>query len=124
MNKNDQRRHEIIGLELSGKYDCKWFENLTLKQLETLFKEDFVEPDEAQNDSPTTKEILEFMRVNKRFTCHGYIVTPDRCDYRVSLEGVALSGKLTQKERENFNNLFRKADEFDCDDKGCRAWYD
>jgi hypothetical protein len=39
MNKNDERRHEIIGLELSGNYDCKGFEKLTLKQLETLFKD-------------------------------------------------------------------------------------
>lgn len=97
---------------------------LTLAKLETLVKENFIDLEEQQNDAPCVGDILLFMKANPRFTCHGYVVSPERDDYRVSIEGVDLNGKPTKKESKDFIALFRHADEFKCDETGCHCWYD
>ena len=107
-------------------YDVVDFHGLTAKGMATLISEGFADPEDAQNSAPTFKEIMDFVEVHPDFTAHGYIVTPERDDYRVTVEGVEGWTDDCEEERA-FAKMFRCADEYECDERGdgyCRAWYD
>ena len=127
LNKDDNRRQEIMGLEVDwDKQPCggtAGYQDLDVEQLMTLIEEKFAEPEEAQNEAPTIQEIYDFMSLHTDFVAHGYIVSPNRSDYRVSIEGVRLDRKPTQEELQDFTTLFRHADEFDIGDT-CYCWFD
>ena len=107
MNKNWKKRDEIIGVQ-EKKYSggIVSFEGLSLETLEKMVKNNFIDLDDAQNEAPSAGEILEFMKANPRFTCHGYAVSIERSDYAVMLEGVELNEKPTQLEKDNFVEMF------------------
>ena len=124
-NRDDKRRCEI--LKTDGTYGMGGTESIqsvTLQQLKDLEKEGFLDPEMTQNDSPSIGGIMDFMEENPRALAFGYIVSPTRDDYRVSLEGVIIPGPLSVNEVMAFANYFRYADEFDLDSNGARAWYD
>ena len=125
MNMNDKRRHEIVGLDFSDeKYDLKRIDNITADKLQILIDEKFADPTDCQNSAPSIADILEFLKANKGFSAHGYIITPKRNDYRVSLEGVDKRGDISVEDRQAFTDMFRMADEFTCDSNSCHCWYD
>lgn len=100
------------------------FERLGLKDLELLIEGNFIELEECQNDSPTTAEILEFIRKYPKYTVHGYAVSPFREDYRVTLEGVEKDTSAESKEElEDFTKLFQLADDF-ITDGHMYCWFD
>jgi hypothetical protein len=122
LNIDEKRRLEILndnlksGENYSGGTMRFW--NLDLKKLETLFSEEFIHPKENQNESPTNHEFLMFGRKYPFTKFHGYIVSPDRTDYRVSLEGVGFSveiNKLKDLEqfKKDFYSTFKDADEIE-----------
>ena len=141
-NLDDERRQAIIR-ENGGEIRCGWrgqqndkgvfvdydilpFRGLTAKGMATLISEGFADSEDAQNCAPTYKEIMDFIEVHPDFTAHGYIVTPERDDYRVTVEGVAGYTDDCGEERA-FAKMFRRADEYECNEHGdgyCRAWYD
>ena len=100
------------------------FEKLGLDDLSKLFERNFIDPEDAQNESPTAKEMCEFMQRHPSFTCHGYAVSPDRNDYRVTIEGVERNGAVTMEMFVDFVSLFRYADEFEASQNGLYCWYD
>ena len=100
------------------------FSDLDYNGLNELFRLGVIDPEDRQNDAPETSEFLEFLRSNPGFTVHGYAVSPERDDYRVSLEGVNLDGDYTFKELRDFVMMFRFADEFSIDKGGLHCWYD
>lgn len=100
------------------------FKNLSFNKLKTLKQQNFLDPNETQNDSPTIQEIMDFMEINPKFTAHGYAISPNRDDYRISIEGVYLQGGYTKKELKNFTKLFNDADDFQIKDTELYAWYD
>ena len=101
------------------------FRELSLDNLETLVKDKFIELDECQNDSPTTEEILEFVRKYPDYLVHGYAVSPFREDYRVTLEGVEKDIPVSSKEELiDFTKLFQLADEFVVDKDYVYCWFD
>lgn len=131
-NMNDKRRHEIIeecggtirdGWSDSKGYDIKYYEGLTAAGLDTLIKERFADNNECQNCCPCIKEINKFLHEHPNFTAHGYIVTPRRPDYRVSIEGV--EGKdCNAKDIEDFIDLFGDADDLTVEGGVCYCWFD
>ena len=79
-------------------YESGWsggmrsFDGLTVEELERLIEympEDF--KGETQNESPTVAEMLEIGRRFPGTTFHGYVVSPERPDERISLEGFHLA---------------------------------
>jgi len=130
MNKDDKRRHEILGLRFEEPqkdkqgYDIRPIENVTLQQLQTLKEEDFLDLEECQNDSPSVGAIIDFIEEHPNFKAHGYIVTPVRSDYRVGLEGVICSSPLTMQDIVDCTKTFRYADGLDVDEEGAWVWYD
>ena len=103
----------------------KCYQDLTLSELENLIKEGFADPEETQNDSPSIQEFLDFMREYPFVRAHGYVVSNERDDVRVSVEGIeADRSDVTPEFFRAFVQLCRYADEFDDSDAGVYAWWD
>lgn len=120
--KNDKRRCNILGIAVPDyKYGGIEPVTITLDQLKALLHENLIDPNTQQNNSPTVKEFLEFLKENPSFYAIGYMVSPDRPDYRISIEGVEAKS-CTKKELSNFRKMFRLADEYE--ENPPRAWYD
>ena len=104
----------------------KHFKGLALDELEQLVKEGFADPEETQNDAPSVGEFLDFMREYDVALAHGYVVSNDREDVRVSIEGLEIDRQdVTYEIFRAFVRLCRFADEFDDDDDvGLYAWWD
>ena len=131
-NKDDARRHEIIescgGIIMDGwsdskGYDIKYYEGLTAAGLDTLIKEGFADEDEQQNSCPCIRAIYKFIHEHPHFTAHGYIVTPRRADYRVSIEGVT-GEECNAEDIHDFVEMFRRADDFIIEGGHCHCWFD
>ena len=125
-NYDDKRRCEIIGMEYPPKYfgGCESFKGLTLEALNLLLDEGFIDPEEYQNCSPTVEQFKEFMEIYPEVTLHGYIVSPERHDYRVSVEGLEYCGDVSKEMLEMFVDRYRFADDFICDDEYLYCWFD
>lgn len=115
MNTNVKRRDEII----FGKYEperylggCRRF-TCSRDTIETLLNEDFIELDECQNYSPSTKEFLESTIDLEKVEFECYVINADRDDYRVTIEGVDIEiNDSNYKDISYAIETFHNADEF------------
>ena len=135
MNKNYQEREMIL---FKRAYDedeyaggCCWFSGLHLDKLDFLINLNYANPRDCQGNAPSIGEIREFLeemdlRGFPGWTARGYAVSPDRDDYRISLEGVEFKRDfpMTEEERVLFEEVFGHADEFWVEDFRARAWFD
>lgn len=96
---------------------------VTVQDIEFLLENNFINPGERYNNSPSTMEIFEFLKENPKFVAFGYTVSPDREGYGVVLEGVICKKTLTVDELKEFVKFARFADELDVDPY-YRAWWD
>jgi hypothetical protein len=64
------------------------------------------------------------MKSNPKFTAHGYAVSHERSDYRVSIEGVSCNKPYTKKELADFVHLCRRVDDLVIEDKKLYSWWD
>lgn len=125
-NRDVKTRDEII----FGKYEeekymggTRRFEGMDLDTVKKLLEMKFMDPDEAQNFSPTIQELVDFAELYEGYTFGGYTVSIDRCDYRVSLESISKGFTADVDEVKEFSNKFHAADEFDCV-PSLYAWWD
>lgn len=117
---------------LFGGYDPKhyarggvrYFDHIDAQTLRELEYQGFLDPEDAQDFSPTAGDILYWMEQNPGFTAHGYAVSPERFDCRVAIEGVEFRGNVTLDNLIPFTEMFRHADDFDIRDNGLYCWYD
>lgn len=127
LNKNVKLRDEII----FGKYEpenysggIRRFENLNLDKLKKLAELNFVELNECQNCSPAIREFIEFIEKYPDYTAMGYVVSIERSDYRVSLDGIEKPFEAeSATEKDEFVKLFGNADEFQSYPE-MYAWFD
>ena len=131
MNKNYERRDEII----FGKYDpdkyfggCRNFE-CTKEVMQILFNEGFIDPDEYQNCSPSTKDFMETVKDIDGVTFGCYAISPDRDDYRITIDSIDI--EIPDTDYDNISLLvesFHYADEFSFSHNGdsyfLHAWWD
>jgi len=97
-NKNVERRNEIIGMNTKeGIGGIVRFKNLSFDQVKQLMEEKFLNPDDQQNSAPTCGEFFSLISKHPQMRAHGYAVTPNREDYRVSIEGVEFRGLITEE---------------------------
>lgn len=126
LNKDIETRDKIIfGRYRPNKYryGTAWFRDMNVKTLRKLLEQNFIDPEETQNESPTVEQIYEFMRRHPEYTCHGYTVAADRADYRVSIEGVEKGSPAANPiEFKDFMDLFGGADEINYRTNYC--WFD
>ena len=125
-NYDDKRRCEIIGMNYPPEYfgGCQHFVELTLSQLNSLLDEGFIDPEERQNCAPDTMEFKAFLETYPEATLHGYIITPDRDDYRVTIEGLEYHGEVSREMLSDFIDMFRTADDFIQDQEYLYCWFD
>ena len=124
-NYDEKRRDEII----FGKHDSsaylggvRHFDDMTRETLHRLIDEGFVDVDTAQNDSPSIQDFLDFMDMHDGYVVGGYVVSARRSDYRVSVDAITKTTKITEADDlKTFVEFARLADEFNTDGF---AWWD
>lgn len=121
----DKERCVLVGVDaknFSGG-GCASFSDMTYKTLKTLVDKGYADPEDNQNGSTTIGEYLEFMKEHPRFKAHGYVVSNDRNDRRITVEGLE-ADNVTIKEMVEFTELERHADEVEATQNYCRSWWD
>ena len=130
LNKDWKKRDKHIFGNVSTNYHqhggCRSFEALTLEQLQYLIDNNFIDLEDCQNSAPSVEEMFEFMKAHSDFVAHGYVVSPDRDDYRVSLEGLRYRGKkkVSVKLVAEFVSFCQGADALEVDEKQLFCWWD
>ena len=131
LNKDiDIRDTLIFGSFEEEKYmgGVRHFDNLSPDTLKELVKNDFADPSDMQNDSPSLQHFLLFAEHWKQYnvTLHGYVVSIERSDYRFTIEGIDSEADedycldyILQ-----FVDSFRHADDFRLNKYKSRCWYD
>lgn len=119
-----------VNWEEDGAGGIEHFQNATYEQIEQLVADNFADINEKQNDSPSIGTFLDFMHDFPGLTAHGYVVSPYRDDYRVTVEGLEFKGKITPEMRKVFSQFKKRgpdwnsADEFELKPNYFRCWWD
>lgn len=100
------------------------FSYLSLATLEKLVSEGFANLRNAQNNSPTLKEFLEFMRQYPIFTANGYAVEAERDDCRVTITGLECKGVCSPEAAAAFLKFAESADEKKVKKDSLFCWWD
>ena len=108
-------------------YGISRFKDLPLNVIKRLIEEGYLDPNDYQNSSPTVSSIVKFVEehdpANWRF--HGYVVSAERDDTRVSIEGINSLKPLGKDDLIDFLQEFRYADEMEAgQDRPVYCWYD
>jgi hypothetical protein len=107
---------------------CKKFERLTLNQLQQLLVLRFADPNASTNSSPAIQEFLNFAQAQAHlgftFTFEGYVVRPEREDYRVTVDAIAYEGEVPEEIVQPFQDFALHADELEIAPTQLRAWWD
>ena len=120
----DKERCELVGVDAKNFFGgCARFVGMTYKTLKTLVDKGYADPADDTNGSTTLGEYLEFMKEHPRFKAHGYVISNDRDDRRITVEGLEAE-RVTIKEMVAFTDLDRMADEFEATQSYCRSWWD
>ncbi len=99
-------------------------DHIPLLVLKKLLEEKFIDPNGRQNRSPSTQEFLSFMEKYPVAKAHGYVVSPYRDDYRVTIEGLSVDrADVTPEVRNAFLDLSENADQLDTDGD-LNSWWD
>ena len=104
----------------------QYFECMDVDTAKKLMQLGFIDPDDAQNLSPTAQEMINFCDDGTgKWYLHGYVVGPERDDCRITFEGCGSTRPLTLEEAFEFLSTFKLADDIDCD-PGSTAycWFD
>lgn len=127
LSKQAKERDKII----FGSYDpnaymggIRKFKNLEVRDLRTLVNKGFADPEDAQNNSPTLGELLNFAEEYgpNSYVFDGYVVSPNRSDCRVSVDSIKMVDNdfYSDEEEQAFEELTKYADEKDFG----YAWWD
>ena len=100
------------------------FHELGADEIEELLGLGVLDLEDAQNRAPTAGEIFEFVREHPNFYAHGYTVSPERDDYRVTFEGVECTDAYTWEDMWAFHRVFAYPDELEITPEHVRCWYD
>jgi hypothetical protein len=115
-------------LKDGGTSGIRYFEGVPLNVLEKLIKHRLVEMEPWNSCDGVAELFRPFMRRNPSFTAHGYAISSEREDSRVTIEGVEREAPFTKAELADFARTFAGADDLVIDDDpACnylRCWYD
>jgi hypothetical protein len=100
------------------------FKGVPLNVLEKLIFHGFVHLGKW-NSCPGVQDLfLPFLLRHPDFTAHGYAVSKERQDSRISIEGIECNAPMIIEAVIDFANTFRGADEFILSSSRARCWYD
>ena len=134
MSKADADRREM--LVFGRKYDpanyrmggIASFDHMSAKTARELITIGLMDPEETQEGSPTNEEFVSFVEGcddPEEWFIHGYVVSPERDDCRINIEGVGAYCEVSVDELLEFVKAFRNADELVASpDSLPYCWYD
>lgn len=111
-------------------------ENVNYEKLNRVLNNDdakeYIDLKSRQNGGPSIQEFRDFLEANKDmpFYLEGYVVVPEREDYRLTIDGIGVDAKNTEAVERLRNwidnsKTFDKPDEYDeFDGNVFRAWWD
>ena len=124
-------------LELVNKYysgGIRRFDDLTIENLQELSGKKFIDEEDRQNEGPMVKKILSITSKIKendssaKIFFHGYAVSPDRDDYRVSIDAITVSTEncniIEDEIYAPLREMCSNADDLDIDENELYAWWD
>ena len=125
LNRDDELRQKLMGIPVIYSGGAFSFNNMSLKTLKSLFENGFIDLEDCQNESPTIGQFKDFVEKypNENIRFIGYLISPERDDYRISIEGIEAKSHNIEFMK-NFAKLFSMADEFVCEVGHQRCWYD
>jgi|GEM_PF-1059790 hypothetical protein len=104
------------------------FSELTLQKLEELVNQGFALITARHNDSPYVGEFLTFARNQAdrgfNFHFHGYVISPKREDYRISIDGISFHGHCTPELISEFEKFIGIPDDKYIKPDYLFAWWD
>lgn len=131
MRQNAERREQLIygrGFDPANYSSdgIAYFQGISMDMLWQLIAEGFLNPFERQNDSPTVKEMMDFCagEDEDNWIFHGYTVSPERIDYRVSIEGFEARTEPLPSRKKEFAQFNHKASKLFLEEGECYCWYD
>lgn len=102
----------------------RYFRGVPLNVLQRMISHSLVEMGRWNDCGGVAALFLPFLKAHPECTAHGYAVSPERPDSRVTVEGIERTGHLTKEEVIDFANAFRGADELELASDYARCWYD
>ena len=131
MRQNAERREQLIygrGFDPANYSSdgIAYFQGISMDMLRQLIAEGFLNPFERQNDSPTVKEMMDFCagEDEDNWIFHGYTISPERIDYRVSIEGFEARTEPSSLRKKEFALFNHKASKLLLGEGECYCWYD
>lgn len=100
------------------------FTGIGAEELRALMELEFIDPEDGTSYGPTNKDMYDFVNAYDGCVCFGYAISPERRDYRVTIEGISYKGNVSIDMMEEFINEFRFADDFICNRNELYCWYD
>ena len=90
LNKDDALRQKIMGFTANYEGGICRFYRMPLDTLNSLVENGLADLDDRQNESPSIREYLGLLRKHpsEPAALHGYLVSPDRDDCRITIEGL------------------------------------
>ena len=101
------------------------FKNLCYNRLKKLIELGYIRENNNQHDFSNlkAKHYLEFLRTHRKFKAHGYIVSNERDDRRITIEG--LDGwNVSDQDIIDFEDFQSCADNCYATNKRCYSWHD
>ena len=129
LNSDDNLRQKIMGINANYRGGTAQYTKMTLSVLNELIDNNFVNLDEKQNNAPTVGEFRDFLlkHKDKEIYLHGYMVSPNREDYRISVEGLEAPLSRTGDDMDFTDEIYQAFCNADVIDfRGCKffCWYD
>jgi hypothetical protein len=105
----EERELLISPYYTSDSGDLRQFKRLPLEVLQKLIDGGFVDMDEW-NDCPGVDSLfLPYLEKHPSYRAHGYVISADRDDTRVTVEGIESSGPLSGADIKEFIYTFKAA---------------
>ena len=113
-----------------------YFADLSIERLQELIDLKFADPKERQNEAPTNLQMLNFgKKITEKYEnisirYHGYAVSPQREDYRISIEAIEIiisdefNPELRQQLKKDFTKFAKLADTKTFNGTSFYAWWD
>ncbi len=102
----------------------RYFRGVPLNVLQQMINRRFVEMGRWNDCGGVAALFLPFLKAHPGYTVHGYAVSSERPDCRVTIEGIEKADPLTKEEVIDFANAFKDADELEITSDYARCWYD
>ncbi|MEK3699089.1 hypothetical protein NYE33_19135 [Paenibacillus sp. FSL R10-2199] len=128
-NMDYERRDRLLGITgewiaKRGTGSVRRFEFNDVRVLKQLIENNYIDPLEAHNSSPSVEKMFNFMATYPNVLTKGYATSPLRKDYRVTLDTLFVPKEhVTRTLKHDFVAFCTKTDE--CEMEGdLYAWWD